>query len=289
VKIAVVADRIAWEERQLIAAASRRGLTAFWVDDGDLCAGPRATGVPAADVHLMRSRSYPRCVALAGLLADRGDRVVNSWDSIVVCHDKLTTARALQRGGLPVVDFRLVLTRRDLARAIDDLGLPCVVKPPLGGLGRRALLVRDRDLVDAAYDYVEYFAQGLDRVLIAQPYLSGGDERVVVAGSTVMAAYRRRPGSDWRANLAVGGSAEPVEVDDELLALVAATSRATGAELYALDLLRDAAGRRLVNEVNHVPMFRGAASVTGVDIAAEMIEYVMAPASSTTVAAAVTR
>jgi [lysine-biosynthesis-protein LysW]--L-2-aminoadipate ligase len=280
VKIAIVADRIAWEERQLMAAAARLGVTAFWVDDGDLCAGARAAGVPAADVHLMRSRSYPRCLALAGLLADRGDRVVNTWDSIVLCHDKLTTARALQREGLPVVDFRVVLTRRDLRRAIDDLGLPCVVKPPLGGLGRRVLLVRDRDLVDAAYDYVEHFAQGLDRVLIAQPYLPGGDERVMVVGSVAVAAYRRRPGIDWRANLAVGGTAEAAELDDEVRALVETTSRVTGAEFYALDLLLDSDGRRLVNEVNHVPMFRGAASASGVDIAARMIEYLTAAVPS---------
>lgn len=275
-RVAIVADRIAWEERQLIDAAARRGWKAFWVNDADLCAGPRAAGVPAADVHLMRSRSYPRCVAISGLLGDRGDRVVNTAEAIAVCQDKLVTSRVLGRADLPVPDFRVVLTRRDLSRAIDELGLPCVIKPIVGGLGRRVLLIRDRDLAEAAYDYVDQFAQGFDRVLLAQRYLPGADERAFVVGSTVVAAYRRKPVDDWRANIATGGTAVPIEVDDEIAELAAATTRVTGADVYALDLLLDADGRRYVNEVNHVAMFRGAVDATGVDIGAAVMDHLAA-------------
>src|SRR2546421_2495467 len=125
-RVAIVADRIGWEERQFMDAADRRGWTAFWVNDADLCAGARGSGIPSADVHLMRSRSYPRCLALSGLLSDRGDRVVNTPEAISVCQDKLLTSRALHNSGIPVPEFRVVLTRQDLMTAIETLGLPCV-------------------------------------------------------------------------------------------------------------------------------------------------------------------
>lgn len=272
-RIGILADRVGWEERQILAAADRRGLTAFWIDDGDLCAGPRAERVPPADLYLMRNHSYPRCVVLAGLLADRGERTVNTVEAISMCQDKLSTARALHSAGLPVPDFRVVLTRGDLERALDELGLPCVIKPLMGGLGRRVTLIRDRDLAGAAYDYVEHFAQGFDRVLLAQRYLPGADERVLVVGSTVVAAYRRQPQGDWRANVATGAATVAIDVDAEVLGLVAGTTKVTGADVYALDLLLDADGTRYINEVNHVPMFRGAVSATGVDVGAAFVEH----------------
>lgn len=272
-RCAVVADRIGWEERQVMLAARERGIDAFWVNDTDLCLGPAAVGAPPADVYLMRSRSYGRCGIIAGLLGDGGARVVNSATSIGICQDKITTARALGAAGLPVLDFRVVLSQQDLAQAIDEFGTPCVIKPVLGGLGRRVLLVRERDVATAVYEYVEHFGAGFDRVLIAQPYHPGQDERVIVVGSEVVAAYRRIPDGDWRANVAVGATVVAADVTSETKSLCREVTRATGAEVYALDLFVDDAGHRVVNEVNHVPLFRGATSATGASIGAAIAGY----------------
>ncbi len=272
-RLAVVADRIGWEERQVMLAARERGIDAFWVNDGDLCLGPAGAGAPAADVFLMRSRSYARCGIIAGLLGDGGARVVNSAASIGICQDKVTTARALGAAGLPVLDFRVVLSQQDLARAIDEFGTPCVIKPVLGGLGRRVLLVRERDVATAAYEYVEHFGAGFDRVLIAQPYHPGQDERVIVVGSEVVTAYRRIPDGDWRANVAAGATVAAADVTSETRLLCREVTRVTGAEVYALDLFTGDGGHKVVNEVNHVPLFRGATTATGVSIGAAIAGY----------------
>jgi [lysine-biosynthesis-protein LysW]---L-2-aminoadipate ligase len=272
-RLAVVADRIGWEERQVMLAARERGIDAFWVNDSDLCLGPAAVGAPDADVFFMRSRSYARCGIVAGLLGDGGTRVVNSATSIGICQDKVTTARALGAAGLPVLDFRVVLSQQDLAQAIDEFGMPCVIKPVLGGLGRRVLLVRERDLAAAAYQYVEHFGTGFDRVLIAQPYHRGQDERVIVVGSEVVAAYRRIPDGDWRANVAAGATVAAADATSETQFLCHEVTRVTGAEVYALDLFVDDGGHKVVNEVNHVPLFRGAAAATGVSIGVAIAAY----------------
>lgn len=272
-RIAIVADRVGWEERQLLAAAAQRNVEAFWLDDSGLCAGPGAGTVPAADVYLMRGRSYTRGAPLAGLLADAGRRVVNSPSAIAACQDKLVTARLLARAGLPVPDFRLVLTRKDLAIALDHLGLPCVLKPLFGGLGRRVILIRDRDLADAAYDYVEHFGHGFDRVLLAQRFHPGSDERMFVIGAAVVAAYHRVARDDWRANVALGGLVRPSCSANTALAVTAA--QVVGAELCAVDLLVGSDGAAVVNEVNHVPMFRGAVQATGREIGGAILDHLV--------------
>jgi [lysine-biosynthesis-protein LysW]--L-2-aminoadipate ligase len=274
-RVAVVADRIGWEERRLLEAAADRDVDAFWLDDARVCARPHAEGVAPADAYLMRSRSYTRGRVLAGLLDDGGHRVVNSPAAIAACQNKLKTARLLWNAGLPTPDFRVVLTRSDLATAVAGIGVPCVLKPLFGGLGRRVLLIRERELADAAYDYVEHFGQGFDRVLLAQQYHPGHDVRVLVVGSTVVATYRRLPQSDWRANVSRGGAVESGAEDNGLGELAVAAAKLTGAEVSAVDLIVGPTGGPVVIEVNDVPMFRGAIEATGQDIAGAVIEYVV--------------
>lgn len=64
--VAIVADRISWEERELIKAGPDFGLNIEWVNDESLCLGhPDAPSVHDYDALLLRSRSYTR----GGLIA----------------------------------------------------------------------------------------------------------------------------------------------------------------------------------------------------------------------------
>jgi RimK family alpha-L-glutamate ligase len=272
-RIAIVADRIGWEERRLMDAAASRSISTFWLDDADLCLGSPAAELPDADVFMMRGRSYSRSGAQAAMLTDAGHLVVNPPAAIAICQDKLATARVLTAAGLPVPDFRLVVSRRDLAAAVRELGLPCIIKPLFGGLGRRVLIIRDSDLADAVYDFVEHFGQSFDRLLLAQRYHPGHDERVFVVGSQAVVAYRRIVQNDWRANVALGGIVEASDADSSIARLAVSAALAVGADVCAVDLLVSADGVPVVSEVNHVPMFRGAVTATGVDVGNAVIDH----------------
>ena len=81
-----------------------------------------------------------------------------------------------------------------------------------------------------------------------------------------------RPRSEWRTNVSLGGHAEAcrLEPDEERLALAAA--RAIGAEMAGIDLIADLdLGRLVVLEVNAVPGWRALARVTGIDVAAAIL------------------
>ncbi|MCS5479720.1 ATP-grasp domain-containing protein [Corynebacterium sp. YIM 101645] len=54
--------------------------------------------------------------------------------------------------GLPTTAYRVADTRAGLEQAVEDLGLPCIVKPAEFSSGRGHTLVRSTDELDAAWD-----------------------------------------------------------------------------------------------------------------------------------------
>ncbi len=267
--VAVVADRVGWEEKAILEAVRARGARAGWLNDGELCCGSREDLTPAA-AYLIRSRSFVRGPLIAESIAGEGDdRVINSAAVIAMCSNKVSTLATLRQVGIATVPYRLVLTRHDLATAMAIFGCPLVLKPVYGGLGRRVLLVTDAAVADSVYDYVEQYGQGFDRALIAQPYLEGAaDVRVLAIEGEPVAAMERTPSpSEWRANVELGAAAEPIEIDDRIKRITRDVGERIGARLFGLDLFRWD-GALIVGEVNHAPLFKGIVEATGIDVAA---------------------
>lgn len=274
--LAVVADRIGWEEKAILAAARDRGARAEWLNDGELCCGSRED-LPAAGAYLIRSRSFVRGPLIAESIASGAsdESVINSAETIAICSNKVTALARLRQTGLPTVPYRLVLTRADLATALDALGCPLVLKPVYGGLGRRVMLVRERAVADSMYDYVEHYGQNFDRALIAQPYLDGAsDVRVLAIDGEAVAAMERIPTGDWRANVELGAAAEPIEVDAAIKAMTGEVGERIGARIFGLDLFRHE-GALTIGEVNHSPLFRGIVEATGIDVAGQIADHAL--------------
>src|SRR5262249_8839236 len=111
-------------------------------------------------------------------------------------------------------------------------------------------------------------------VLYVQKYVPnlGHDLRVFVIGARVVAAMRRhaKP-NDWRSNLALGGRAEGIELDNETERLAVAAAHAVGSRWAGVDLLPSFHGEPLVLEVNAVPGWKGLSATTTIDVAAEIL------------------
>jgi [lysine-biosynthesis-protein LysW]---L-2-aminoadipate ligase len=275
-RVAIVADRIGWEERQLIQTAREFGLLVDWVNDESLCLGqPAAPAVRQYDTLLVRSRSYTRGGLIAAAAEADGIRVLNTAATICACENKLALRAALRAAGVPVPDFRLVLSREDLGKALDELGLPVVLKPVYGGMGKRVTLLRDRDLADSVYDYVEDLGHAFEQACLAEPYLGGGSIRCLVVGRQVIAAAEfRSAGTDWRSNAALGNQSLALALDPEAHKVVDSVVDELGPGVYGIDLFRDPTGY-LVNEVNHAPAWKGVASATGADIGSAVARYLL--------------
>jgi [lysine-biosynthesis-protein LysW]--L-2-aminoadipate ligase len=267
-RIAVVADRIGWEERQLIEVAPDFGLSVHWVNDESLCLGDAdGHALRDYDVAMMRSRSYTRSGLVATLTEAAGVPTLNSASAIQACENKAVLRTVLGAAGLPVPDFRLVLSRQDFKEALGELATPLVFKPVFGGMGKRVTLIRDADVAQSVYDYVEDLGHAFEQASLLEPYIGGGTSvRCLVVGEELVgAAEFSSGGTDWRNNASLGNNNRAVEHDHEVLEIVTGVVDRLGAGIYGVDLFRTADGY-VVNEVNHAPGFRAVASATGADI-----------------------
>ncbi len=274
-RIAIVADRLGWEERRLIEAAPAAGIDAEWVNDESLgLGGPDAPAVRDHDLLLIRSRSYTRGGLAATLAEADGARVVNTASAIHTCENKLALRAVLRAAQIPVPDFRLVLSRKDYGRALEELGAPLVLKPVHGGMGKRVALVRDPDLAHSLYDYVEDLGHAFEQACLAEEYLGGGSVRCLVVGREIVAAAEfESAGADWRSNAALGNRSRALGQDPELRKVVDGVVDLLGPGIYGADLFRTPDGY-LVNEVNHAPAWRGVDATAEADIAASVLRYV---------------
>jgi [lysine-biosynthesis-protein LysW]--L-2-aminoadipate ligase len=100
------------------------------------------------------------------------------------------------------------------------------------------------------------------------------DIRAIVVGDRVAAAiYRYSGNGSWKTNMALGGTAEPCEVTDELESICLAASKAVHGEIVGVDLMESADKGLLVHEVNNTTEFKNTVRVTAVDIPSLIVDH----------------
>jgi len=187
-------------------------------------------------------------------LAAAGVDVLNPPSALAAAHDKLLTARALRRAGLP--HPRTWLIAEGIPSPAPEL--PVVLKPRFGSWGRDVLLC------DTAAEYEEalgdlarrsWFAeQGVLAQELVPPL--GWDLRIVVAGDRVVGAARRVAGpGEWRTNVSLGGRSEPFAPPPLARSLALQAAAAVRGDLVGVDLLPTGAGF-VISEINGAVDFR---------------------------------
>jgi RimK family alpha-L-glutamate ligase len=184
-----------------------------------------------------------------GSLAARGVGVLNRAGALLAAHDKLLTAKVLQRAGLPHPRTRILHP----GGQVPDWEGPLVVKPRFGSWGRDVELCEDEIAFRRHLRSLEHrlWFQRHGAVLQQLVTPSGFDLRIVVAAGTAVGAISRvaAPG-EWRTNIALGGTRAAVEPSPEAIELAVRAADAAGADLIGVDLLPDGAGGHTVLELN---------------------------------------
>ena len=136
--------------------------------------------------------------------------------------------------------------------------------------------VNDPEAAEALLEHKKTLGGYTHSVFYLQEYVPkpGRDIRCFVVGDRVIAAiYRYSP--HWITNTARGGRATRCPLTPELAEIALAAARAVGGGVLAVDILEAPGGRLVVTEVNHAPEFRNSIDPTGVDIAGEMVRYIL--------------
>lgn len=264
--IAVLAWRPGLSNGQLVAAWRARGL------DAALVSPAAAPGrLHEGDVALVRLDIVPTLdgceegLEVCGTLEHQGVRVLNGPEGLLAAHDKLQTALALERAGIPSPATRHVTDPLELP----SLEPPLVLKPRFGSWGRDVLLCRTRAELAAAAEKLperQWFrAQGV----LAQELvpLVPRDLRVLVGDGRAVGASARVPArGEWRTNVSLGGRLEAVEPPEEALRLAVAAIAAIGIDCAGVDLLPTPDGGWIVLEVNGAADFDERYSLAGRDV-----------------------
>ncbi|MHA1606213.1 MAG: lysine biosynthesis protein LysX [Candidatus Freyarchaeota archaeon] len=280
--LGIIHNRIGWEEKQLIEAAKKKKVDVSLFDSRRMSID--VTGDKSlynVDLFLQRSISYTKGLYSTLALEAMGYQVVNSSKCQEVCGDKLKTTIALKQAGLPVPKTYLALSYNAALEALEELGYPAITKPLMGSWGRLVAILNDPASARAILETRETLGDVLHKIYYLQEYVNHNsrDVRVfIVGGEAVAAMYRYTIPGDWRSNATIGGKTEACRITGEIEEMALKAAEATHGEIVGVDLL-EGDGIFLLNEVNHNPGFQHIASVTKVDIAGKIIDYLKHKAS----------
>ena len=227
------------------------------------------------DVVIERCINHSRAVHALKIFNDCGIPTVNAFEVAEVCGSKFLTTQALIKTAVPTPKCYMAFTPESALAAMDELGYPCVIKPNTGSWGRLISKINDRDAAEAILEHKQILGSYHHSIFYIQEYVEkkGRDIRSFVVGDRCIAAvYRYSP--HWITNTARGGKTENCPITDELHDLSVRAAQAVGGGVVAIDVFETPAGLS-VNEVNYTMEFRNSITVTGVNIPAKVVDYVL--------------
>ncbi|MBI2371759.1 MAG: lysine biosynthesis protein LysX [Deltaproteobacteria bacterium] len=276
-KIGILASTIRKEEKLLLEELRRRSLPHEVIDVREATYDLHRRPCDH-DIILERCVSHSVALYILKVLNGWGIKTVNSYAVADVCGNKFLTTMALIEHGVPCPRTKLAFTPESALQGIEEIGYPVVLKPAIGSWGRLLSKVNDREAAEAILEHKQILGTYHHAIFYIQEYIRkpGRDIRAFVVGDeTICAIYRAS--DHWITNTARGGKADNCPVTPEIDDLSRRAAKAVGGGVLAIDLLESERGI-LVNEVNYTMEFRNSIDVTGVDIPARIIDYVVAEA-----------
>lgn len=214
-----------------------------------------------------------------GLAVVRQFEAQGAWTTatsaaIACSRDKLHSLQLMAQAGLPIPKTAVLAQPEAVITAVQSVGgPPVIIKLVRGTQGKGVILAHNLATAVAVMKTI----QQANRQALVQEFIAesaGKDLRLIVVGNRCVAAMERRASGEgeFRANLHLGGTAVPITPDRQMIELAVAAAQAHGLKVAGVDILLSNRGP-LVLEVNSSPGLQGIETVTGVDVAGEIITY----------------
>ena len=197
--------------------------------------------------------------------------MVNPPTAIEHCVDKYDILAILEDEGVPVPRTLATESVNEALKAFSELGGDVVVKPVFGSRGQGATRIVDIDIADTVFKAIT-FHHG---VIYMQEFVQHGhsDIRAFVIGNRVVASMRR-VAKGWKTNYSQGARPAPAKIGKEFEELAIKSAKAVGCKIAGVDILEGPKGPRIV-DVNSQPGWKGLQMVTKVNIAEEIVDFVL--------------
>ena len=279
--LGLIYDRLRWEEKSLSKSADARGLNVNRVDAKTISLDSDWSSTDTQDkfgnIVLQRCISYFRGLHTTAFLESKGLKVINSMDVALTCGNKLLTTLKLEKANVPTPRTLFSFTAEGAIESLQTIGYPAVLKPVTGSWGRMVVKLNDKETAQAMIEMRSKIEGPLNQIFYIQEMVDRPprDIRTIVAGDKIVASiYRHASPGEWRTNVSIGGKGDICKVTSELEDVVLRAADTVGGGLLGVDAMESENGI-LIHEINNTIEFKGAASVCGVDIANEIISYIL--------------
>lgn len=204
-------------------------------------------------------------------LEREGFYVINPPEAIEHCVDKYDILGILEDNGVPVPRTVATESANEAVKAFTELGGDVVVKPIFGSRGIGATRVTDPEIALTVFKAIT-FQHG---VVYLQEFVPHGhsDIRAFVVDDHVIAAMRREA-DGWKTNYSQGARPAPTTLSKEFEELAVKASKAVGCKISGVDILEGPDGPKIC-DVNSQPGWKGLQMVTKVNIAEEIVKFVL--------------
>jgi [lysine-biosynthesis-protein LysW]--L-2-aminoadipate ligase len=276
-KIGVLYSRVRVEEKWIFGALEKRGIDYDRLDDRAISFDlEKPEAWQQYDAVLERSISYNSGLYALRMLNAFGVPTVNTAAVAEVCGDKLMTSAALARDGVPQPHNMTAFSPEAALEAIEAFGYPVVLKPVVGSWGRLLAKINDRDAAEAVLEHKSTLGSVQHSVFYIQEFIEkpGRDIRVIMIGDKALTGMYRNS-EHWITNTARGGSGELCPITPEIEDICLRASQAVGGGPLGVDLVEHPEKGLVVNEINHTMEFHTMQPLSGIDIAGEIVEYVV--------------
>jgi len=200
-----------------------------------------------------------------------GVYIINPAEAIEHCVDKYDILSILEDNDVPVPRTVATESVNEALKAFAELGGDVVVKPIFGSRGIGATRVVDSEIANTVFKAIT-FHHG---VIYLQEFVPHGtsDIRAFVVDNHVIAAMRR-VADGWKTNYSQGARPAPIELSSAHERLAVKASKAVGCKIAGVDILEGPDGPKIV-DVNSQPGWKGLQMVTRVNIAEEIVNFIL--------------
>jgi ribosomal protein S6--L-glutamate ligase len=155
---------------------------------------------------------------------------------------------------------------------LDHMSYPVVMKLLYGSLGKGVMFADSKQSTTSLMDTLERFKEPIFlEEFIRNP---GEDIRAFVLGDNVLASMKRKAKRDERrANIAIGGSGEQIELSPKMKDLAIKAAKVLGMNVCGVDIIEGIEGPQII-EANVNVHFEGLTRTTGINVARKVVEWV---------------
>jgi len=273
-KLGILLSQVRIEEKNILAAATARGIEVVPVYDREVHFDLMHRSFPDVDIVLDRSLVHSRAEYSLRLLSSWGIPTVNSFQASQICDNKFQTTLALVEAGIPTLHTMIAYTQESALAAIEEMGYPAVLKPNMGSWGRLLAKVNSRAAAEAVLEHKAILGSFHHSIFYIQEYIEkpGRDIRAFVVGDKVIAAMYRNA-EHWVTNTARGATSSHAAITPEIEEMSLISAQAVGGEIMGVDLVETDEGLKVI-EINVGAEFHGLMETTEVDIAGEILAYI---------------